>query len=96
MLKKSPWASLLWVLAVLLIGALGSTIALLWMNGGAETGDGRLLLALVTGALILVLLMVVAYQRAGDFRRAATFQAEQNLIQSPQLARSATEFLRQR
>ena len=78
MLKKSPWASLLWVLAVILIGALGSTIALLWMNGGAETGAGRLLLALVTGALILVLLMVVAYQRAGDFRRAATFQAEQN------------------
>ena len=78
MLKTSRWARLLWVLTILLMGALGSTIARLWMSGGAETVDGRLLLALVTGALILVLLMVVAYQRAGDFRDVATLQAQQN------------------
>ncbi len=78
MLKTSRWARLLWVLTILLMGALGSTIARLWMSGGAETVDGRLLLALVTGALILILLMVVAYQRAGDFRDVATLQAQQN------------------
>jgi len=78
MLKKSPWARLLPVLAVLLIGVLGGTITLLWINGGTQTADEGLMLALVTGALVLVLLMVVAYQRAGDFRRAANLQAEQN------------------
>ncbi|MGI9257881.1 MAG: methyl-accepting chemotaxis protein, partial [Gammaproteobacteria bacterium] len=78
MLKKSPWASLLTLLTLVLVGVLGSTIALLWMNGGADTADGRMTLALVTGALILVLLMVVAYQRAGDLRRATNLQAEQN------------------
>jgi twitching motility protein PilJ len=78
MLKKSPWAKLLPILVLLLVGVLGGVIAFLWMNGGVETEDGRLILALVTGALVLVLLMVVAYQRAGDFRRAANLQAEQN------------------
>jgi twitching motility protein PilJ len=78
MLKKSPWAKLLPFLVVFLIGLLGATVALIWINGGADTANGRLLLAMVTGALILVLLMVVAYQRAGDFRRAANLQAEQN------------------
>jgi twitching motility protein PilJ len=78
MLKKSPWAKLLPILVLLLVGVLGGVIAFVWMNGGAETEDGRLILALVTGALVLALLMVVAYQRAGDFRRAANLQAEQN------------------
>ncbi len=78
MLKKSPWAKLLPILVLLLVGVLGGVIAFLWMNGGVETEDGRLILALATGALVLVLLMVVAYQRAGDFRRAANLQAEQN------------------
>ena len=78
MLKKSPWAKLLPILVLLLVGVLGGVIAFVWMNGGVETEDGRLVLALVTGALVLVLLMVVAYQRAGDFRRAANLQAEQN------------------
>ncbi len=78
MLKKSPWATLLTLLTLALVGVLGSAIALLWINGGADTGDGRMMLALVTGALILVLLMVVAYHRAGDLRRAASLQAEQN------------------
>ncbi len=78
MLKKSRWASVLTFFSVLLIGVLGGTIALVWMDGDAATAEGRLLLALVTGALILMLLMIVAYQRAGDFRRAASLQAEQN------------------
>jgi len=78
MLKKSPWAKLLTILVLLLIGVLGGAIAFIWMDGGVETEDGRLVLALVTGALVLVLLMIVAYLRAGDFRRAANFQAEQN------------------
>jgi len=78
MLKKSPWAKLLPILVLLLIGVLGGSIAFIWMNGGADTEDGRLILALVTGALILILLIVVAHQRAGDFRRAANLQAEQN------------------
>ena len=78
MLKKSPWATFLLYLVVILIGLLGATTVLIWMNGGADTTEGRILLALVTGALTLVLLMVVAYQRAGDFRRAANLQAEQN------------------
>ncbi len=78
MLKKSPWAVVLSFLTIVLIAVLGGTIALVWMDGASETSDGRLMLALVTGALILVLLMIVAYQRAGDFRRAANLQAEQN------------------
>jgi len=78
MLKKSPWAKLLTILVLLLIGVLGGAIAFIWMDGGVETEDGRLVLALVTGALVLVLLMIVAYLRAGDFRRAANLQAEQN------------------
>jgi twitching motility protein PilJ len=78
MLKKSPWAKLLSVLVVLLVILLSGTIALLWMSGSAAVGEGRLIFAAVTGALILVLLMVVAYQRAGDFRRAANLQAQQN------------------
>ena len=78
MLKKSPWAKLLPILVLLLIGVLGGSIAFIWMNGGADTEDGRLILALVTGALILILLIVVAHKRAGDFRRAANLQAEQN------------------
>ena len=78
MLKKSPWAKLLPILVLLLVGVLGGVIAFVWMNGGVEAEEGRLVLALVTGALVLVLLMVVAYQRAGDFRRAANLQAEQN------------------
>ncbi|MFL2546263.1 MAG: methyl-accepting chemotaxis protein [Candidatus Rariloculaceae bacterium] len=78
MLRKSPWANVLSLLAVALIGVLAATVGQVWMSGGATTADGRLLLGLVTGALILVLLMVVAYQRAGDFRRAANLQAEQN------------------
>jgi twitching motility protein PilJ len=78
MLKKSPWATVLSIVTLLLIGVLGGTIALLWVNGGGETADGRILLGLITSALILLLLMVVAYQRAGDFRRASNFQAEQN------------------
>lgn len=78
MLKKSPWATLLTLLTLVLVGILGTAIAELWINGGADTADGRMMLALVTGALILVLLMVVAYQRAGDLRRATNLQAEQN------------------
>lgn len=78
MLKKSRWATLLSALTVLLIGVLGWTTTLLWMSEGGPAVDGRLLLALVTGALILALLMVAAHQRAGDFRRAATLHAEQN------------------
>ncbi len=78
MLKKSPWATLLTLLTLALVGLLGSAIAMLWINGAADTSDGRMMLGLVTGALILVLLMVVAYQRAGDLRRAANLQAEQN------------------
>lgn len=78
MLKKSPWARVLSLLAVVLIGVLAATVALVWIAGGADTANGRLVLMLVTGSLILVLLMVVAYQRAGDFRRAANLQAEQN------------------
>jgi twitching motility protein PilJ len=78
MLKKSPWARVLLVLTALLLGMLGWTIWLLWMSGGSEVVDERLLQALVTGALILALSMIVAHLRAGDFRRAATLQAEQN------------------
>ena len=78
MLKKSPWARVLLVLTALLLGMLGWTIWLLWMSGGTEVVDERLLQALVTGALILALSMIVAHLRAGDFRRAATLQAEQN------------------
>ncbi len=78
MLKKSRWATLLSALTVLLIGVLGWTTTLLWMSEGGPDVDRRLLLALVTGALILALLMVAAHQRAGDFRRAATLHAEQN------------------
>ena len=78
MLKKSPWATLLSALTVLLIGVLGWTTTLLWMSEEGPAVDGRLLLALVTGALILALLMVAAHQRAGDFRRAGTLHAEQN------------------
>lgn len=66
------------MLTVLLLGMLGWTIWLLWMSGGTEVVDKRLLQALVTGALILALSMIVAHLRAGDFRRAATLQAEQN------------------
>jgi len=66
------------VLTALLLGMLGWTIWLLWMSGGTEVVDERLLQALVTGALILALSMIVAHLRAGDFRRAATLQAEQN------------------
>ena len=78
MLKKSPWARVLLALTALLLGMLGWTIWLLWMSGGTEVVDERLLQALVTGALILALSMIVAHLRAGDFRRAATLQAEQN------------------
>jgi twitching motility protein PilJ len=78
MLKKSPWAKFLSVLVVLLVILLSGTIALLWMSGSTAASEGRLIFAAVTGALILVLLMVVAYQRAGDFRRAANLQAQQN------------------
>jgi len=78
MLKKSPWARVLLALTALLLGMLGWTIWLLWMSGGSEVVDERLLQALVTGALILALSMIVAHLRAGDFRRAATLQAEQN------------------
>lgn len=66
------------MLTALLLGMLGWTIWLLWMSGGTEVVDERLLQALVTGALILALSMIVAHLRAGDFRRAATLQAEQN------------------
>ncbi len=66
------------MLTALLLGMLGWTIWLLWMSGGSEVVDERLLQALVTGALILALSMIVAHLRAGDFRRAATLQAEQN------------------
>lgn len=66
------------MLTALLLGMLGWTIWLLWMSGGTEVVDKRLLQALVTGALILALSMIVAHLRAGDFRRAATLQAEQN------------------
>lgn len=78
MLKKSPWARVLLALTALLLGMLGWTIWLLWMSGGTEVVDERLLQVLVTGALILALSMIVAHLRAGDFRRAATLQAEQN------------------
>ncbi len=78
MLKNSPWAKFLFLLTVLLIGVLGWTATLLWISQRGETDDARLLLVLVTGALILVLLMVIAHRRAGDFRHAATTQAEQN------------------
>ncbi len=78
MLKKSPWATLLSALTVLLIGVLGWSTSLLWIGEEGQAVDGLLLLALVTGALILALLMIVAHQRAGDFRRAATLHGEQN------------------
>lgn len=78
MLKNSPWAKFLLLLTVLLIGVLGWTVTLLWISQRGDAVDGRLLLVLVTGALVLVLLMVIAHQRAGDFRHAATNQAEQN------------------
>ncbi len=78
MLKNSPWAKFLLLLTVLLIGVLGWTATLLWISQRGDAVDGRLLLVLVTGALILVLLMVISHRRAGDFRHAATTQAEQN------------------
>ncbi len=78
MLKNSPWAKFLLLLTVLLIGVLGWMVTLLWISQRGDAVDGRLLLVLVTGALILVLLMVIAHRRAGDFRHAATTQAEQN------------------
>ena len=78
MLKNSPWAKFLLLLTVLLTGVLGWTATLLWISQRGDAVDGRLLLVLVTGALILVLLMVIAHRRAGDFRHAATTQAEQN------------------
>ncbi len=78
MLKNSPWAKLLVLLTLALIGVLSWTATLLWISQRGEAVDGRLMLVFVTGALILVLLMVISHQRAGDFRRAATLQAEQN------------------
>jgi twitching motility protein PilJ len=73
MMKRSPWIKFLPALGILLAGVLVATVALLWLSP-----DRRLPLVLAAVALALTLLMIFAYYRARDFRRAADIQAEQN------------------
>ncbi|MGD8339770.1 MAG: methyl-accepting chemotaxis protein [Gammaproteobacteria bacterium] len=90
MLKASPWIRLLPLFGAGAIAVLAVTAGLLWFVGsGSEvavdfidalgTGIfGRLPLLLSVLALVLVVLMMVAYYAARDYRRAAELQAEQS------------------
>jgi len=90
MLKASPWIRLLPLFGAAAIVVLGITAGLLWFIGSGSqvaidfidalgTGIfGRLPLLLSALALVLVVLMMIAYYAARDYRRAAELQAEQS------------------
>ena len=90
MLKASPWIRLLPLFGVGAIIVLGITATMLWFVGnGSEVATdfidalgtgifGRLPLILSALALVLVVLMLIAYYAARDYRRAAELQAEQS------------------
>ncbi len=90
MLKASPWIRLLPLFGAGAIVVLAVTAGLLWFVGSGNevavdfidalgTGIfGRLPLLLSVLALVLVMLMMVAYYAARDYRRAAELQAEQS------------------
>lgn len=90
MLKASPWIRLLPLFGAGAIVVLAITATLLWFVGsGSElavdfidalgTGIfGRLPLLLSALALVLVVLMLIAYYAARDYRRAAELQAAQS------------------
>jgi twitching motility protein PilJ len=90
MLKASPWIRLLPIFGIAAVIVLGVTAAMLaFIGSGAELASdfidalgtgvfGRLPLLLSVVALVLVVLMMVAYYAARDYRRAAELQAEQS------------------
>jgi twitching motility protein PilJ len=90
MLKASPWIRLLPLFGAAAIVVLSIAAVLLWVLGGdgptaaglAESlgaGFGARIPFLLAGlALVLVVLMMVAYYAARDYRRAAELQAEQS------------------
>ena len=73
MTKSSPWAKVLPPLAILAAVSLAAAAGLLLADGvrGAP-------LVMIGLGLFLLLLMMLAYYRARDFRRAAEIQAAQN------------------
>ena len=73
MIKSSPWIKLLPPLALASAACMVGAAVLLLMEG-----DRGLPLVLVGAALFLLLMMMLAYQRAGDLRRIAEAQAAQN------------------
>jgi twitching motility protein PilJ len=76
MLRASPWIRLLPLFGAGSVIVLIITAVLLWFP---IAGISRSLpLALVAFALVLVVLMMVAYYAARDYRRAAELQAEQS------------------
>jgi len=90
MLKASPWIRLLPLFGVGAIVVLALMAGMLWLVGsgsaivadlGGLLGDGlvaQLPLILAGAALVLVVLMMIAYYAARDYRRAAELQAEQS------------------
>jgi twitching motility protein PilJ len=85
--KASPWIRLLPLFGAAAVVVLALTAGLIWFRtneGGAiaaALGEGAaagLPLLLVGFALVLVVLMMVAYYAARDYRRAAELQAEQS------------------
>ena len=88
--KASPWIRLLPLFGAAAIIVLVITASLLWFAGsGSEQAEvvgealgsgfsGKLTLALIAFALVLVVLMMVAYYAARDYRRAAELQAAQS------------------
>jgi twitching motility protein PilJ len=85
-LRASPWIRLLPLFGAASIAILGITAGLLWLAGG-DGSIGQLLssglpaqlpLALVVLTLALVVLMMIAYYAARDYRRAAELQARQS------------------
>ena len=90
MVRPSPWIRLLPLFGIAGIAVLGTTATMLWFIGSGNelaadyidalgTGIfGRLPFLLSLVGLVLVVLMMVAYFAARDYRRAAELQAEQS------------------
>jgi len=85
--KASPWIRLLPLFGAAAVVVLALTAGLIWFrtNEGGPIADALgegvaagLPLLLVGFALVLVVLMMVAYYAARDYRRAAELQAEQS------------------
>ena len=76
-IKASPWIRLLPLFGAVAAASLGIAVALLMF--APDTGLlGALPLIFISGALVLVVLMMVAYFAARDFRLAAELSAEQS------------------